>query len=177
MVTVQVTRTYLEMTRPDELRPARTTDPGVRVERAVECPPSFYRYLYREVGRPHHWVDRLRWTEKDLRNHLARPDISVWILYHDRAPAGYFELQKHGDGSTQITYLGLLPEFIGRGLGGPLTTAAAEQAWATGAARVWLQTCTLDHPAAMPSYRACGFRPFKTEACEVTIAEDEASRR
>ncbi|PYS26240.1 MAG: N-acetyltransferase, partial [Acidobacteria bacterium] len=92
-----------------------------------------------------------------------RPEISLWLMTCDEAPAGYFELRRCEDGSTEIAYFGLLPEFIGRGFGKHLLTCAAEQAWADGANRVWLHTCTLDDQAAMPNYLTRGFRPYKTE--------------
>ena len=83
--------------------------------------------------------------------------------------AGYFELLRHQDGSVEIAYFGLTPQFIGRGLGGALLTRAVEEAHAMGAERVWLHTCTLDSDRALPSYQARGFRPYKTERLEVDI--------
>ena len=163
----EVRRTYLEMTAPTDLRPARSADPAARVERIEGCPASFYRYLYAEVGRAYRWTDRLAWTDEEIRAHLATPDVSVWLLTVKAAPAGFFELKTGGDGSTEIAYFGLLPEFIGRGYGKHLLTEAAERAWSTGAVRVWLHTCTLDDPAALPNYRARGFRPFKEETYNV----------
>ena len=72
------------------------------------------------------------------------------------------------DGSVEIAYFGLLPEFIGRGYGKHLLTEAVERAWSAGARRVWLHTCSLDDPAALPNYRARGFRPFREETYSVT---------
>jgi GNAT superfamily N-acetyltransferase len=163
----EVRRTYLEMTAPADLRPARSADPAARVERIEGCPASFYRYLYAEVGRAYRWTDRLPWTDDDIRAHLATPGVSVWLLTVHAAPAGYFELKAASDGSTEIAYFGLLPDFIGRGYGKHLLTQAVERAWSTGARRVWLHTCTLDDPAALPNYRARGFRPFKEETYTV----------
>jgi GNAT superfamily N-acetyltransferase len=85
------------------------------------------------------------------------------VLSCDGAPAGYFELRRCEDGSTEIAYFGLLPEFKGRGFGKHLLTLAAQTAWARGARRLWLHTCTLDDPAALPNYQKRGFRPFKQE--------------
>jgi GNAT superfamily N-acetyltransferase len=167
--TVEVKRTYLEMARPEDLRPAGSGDPRARIERAIDPPPSFYRYLYREVGRPWHWVDRLGWTDEDARSHLARPGVRLWVMYLEGSPAGYFELQSHDDGSVEIAYLGLLPERVGRGLGKLLMTAAVEEAWRAGANRVWVHTCTLDHPSALAAYVARGFRPFKEEIYTATL--------
>ena len=87
--------------------------------------------------------------------------------------AGYFELHREDDGAVEIVYFGLLPQYTGRGLGGALLTEAVERAWASGAARVWLHTCTFDHPAAIPNYLARGFTVFKTE--EYTVPSEGRS--
>ena len=163
MPRIEVTRTYLELLKPGDLVAARSSDPGLRLERVEQCPASFHRYLYVEVGRAYHWVDRLGWTDEDTLAYLASPAVGLWVLYCGGAPAGYFELKRHEDGSVEIAYFGLLPEFTRRGLGKHLLTEAVGLAWAQGARRVWLHTCTLDDAAALPNYVARGFRPFKTE--------------
>lgn len=160
---MEVLRTYLEMASPAELVPARSDAVHARVERVLECPSSFYRYLYAEVGRPHRWVDRLDWSDERIRQHLAQKALSLWVLYLAGTPAGYFELQGYDDGAVEIAYFGLLPEFKRRGLGKHLLTVAVEQAFGSGAKRVWLHTCTLDDPAAMPNYLARGFKPYREE--------------
>jgi GNAT superfamily N-acetyltransferase len=160
---LEVRRTYLEMTSPGELRGARSADPTLRLERVEGCPPSFYRYLYAEVGRAYRWVDRLPWTDEDIGRHLADPAVSLWLLTVRGAPGGYFELKTTPEASVEIAYFGLLPEFIGRGLGKHLLTEAVERAWALGPRRVWLHTCSLDDRAALPNYLSRGFRPFREE--------------
>ena len=169
MPTVQVLRTYLEMRAPGELSPAPPPDARARVERVEECPPSFFRYLYGAVGGPYQWVDRLPWTDEDIRRYLATPGVSLWVLSLAGAPAGYFELKSHDDGAVEIAYFGLLPEFIGRGLGKYMLSEAVREAWRRGASRVWLHTCTLDGAAALPNYRARGFRPYKEEVYSVDV--------
>jgi ribosomal protein S18 acetylase RimI-like enzyme len=158
-----VTRTYLELRSPSDLRPSPAPSPAPRVERVQSCPASFYRYLYAEVGRAFHWTDRLRWSDETIRAHLATPGLALWLLTWEAAPAGYFELKAHDDGSTEIAYFGLLPEYFGRGWGKYLLTEAVSEAWRAGPTRVWLHTCTLDHPAALPNYLARGFRPVGQE--------------
>jgi GNAT superfamily N-acetyltransferase len=163
----QVTRTYLEMTSPAELRSAPLPRPEPRIERIVDCPVSFFRYLYAEVGRAFHWTDRLGWSDATIRRHLATPGVSIWLMSWSGAPAGYFELRAHDDRSVEIAYFGLLPDFIGRGWGKHLLTRAVQAAWESGTPRVWLHTCTLDHPAALPNYLKRGFRPIREEVYEV----------
>ena len=91
------------------------------------------------------------------------PAVSLWVMTVANAPAGYFELRQEGDGSVEIAYFGLLPEFVGRGLGGHLLSVAVERAFESGARRIWLHTCTKDNPAALPNYLKRGFVPFRTE--------------
>ena len=95
--------------------------------------------------------------------------ITLHVLYVQGSPAGYYELKLGQDGAVEIAYFGLLPEYIGRGLGKGLLSDAIRSAWARGASRVWLHTCTLDDPAAMPNYLKRGFKPFKDEKYETTI--------
>lgn len=163
MPSVEVVRTYLEMRSPGDLRPAREPADAPRLEHVEECPASFFRYLYAEVGRAYHWTDRLSWTDERVRAHLSEPGVSLWLLSSRAAPAGYFELRRHQDRSVEVAYFGLLPEFLGRGWGGYLLTLAVRSAWATGPERVWLHTCSLDHPAALPNYLKRGFRPVREE--------------
>ena len=98
-------------------------------------------------------------------------ELKTWVAYVSSNPAGYFELETQPEGSVEITSFGLLPSFIGRGLGGYLLTVAVQKAWHMGAARVWLHTCTLDHPNALQNYCARGFRVCR----ELTIPEDVPS--
>jgi len=156
-------RTYLEMRDRAALRAATLDDPSIRVEQVHGCPASFWRYLYTEVGRAYHWVDRLPWTAAEIRAYLDDPVVSLWLMTVAGAPAGYFELRRDRVGGIEIVYFGLLPEFTGRGLGGHLLTSAVEIAWSHGATRVWLHTNTMDHPSALPNYLKRGFTAFHSE--------------
>jgi GNAT superfamily N-acetyltransferase len=158
-----VTTTYLEMASRDDLRPAR---PGaipfqlVRVE--IPC-PELNRFLYTAVGPRWWWYSRLSWDYARWLAYLDRPDLETWVAYVSGTPAGYYELERQHAAAVEIVYFGLLPRFIGKGLGGALLTAAITRAWDMGAARIWVHTCTLDHPQALPNYQARGFHIFRTE--------------
>ena len=161
--TAPATRTHLEQTaQPAES--AAWPEAGWSLARAVGCPASLYRYLYREVGRPWHWLDRLPWSDEHIRAHVATPNIEIWLLTHDTVPAGFAELDRASDGSVEIVYFGLLPEFIGRRVGRPFLEAILGRAWDDGTTRVWLHTCSLDHPRALANYVAAGFRVVREEA-------------
>ena len=168
MPPMTVTRTYLEMRSPGELHPAHTPEPAPTIARMQECPPELFRYLYAEVGRAFRWTDREPWTDDTIRQHLANPGVSIWLMSWRNQRAGYFELRQHEDESVEIAYFGLLPDFIGRGWGKYLLTRAAQAAWALAPRRIWLHTCTLDHPAALPNYLKRGFQPVREETYEVS---------
>jgi GNAT superfamily N-acetyltransferase len=159
---VEVVRTYLELRTPDQLRPADATDPTVAFVHRPSISVDDYRRLYRAVGYRWYWRDRNAWTDERLAAHLSRAEISVWECLVDAASAGFFELERRDDGSVEIAYFGLMEAFTGRGVGKAMLTRAAREAWALGANRVWLHTCTLDSVQALPNYRARGFVPFKS---------------
>jgi len=154
------------MTDPGQLipaRPARVAHSIVRMERPV---PEVSRFLYTAVGGPWYWIDRLPWSYRDWQRHLARGGMETWILSVEGTPAGYFELEPPSEGSVEIAAFGLLPAFVGLGLGGTLLTRAVRRAWDSGASRVWLHTCSLDHPNALRAYQARGFRVFRRTETE-----------
>jgi GNAT superfamily N-acetyltransferase len=170
---VEVVRTYLTLDDPAQLRAAKFADASARIERRSPCSVALYRQLYKDVGKQWYWHDRLEWSDAQLAAHLAAPNVGVWELQVNGESAGYFELQRHDDGSVEIVYFGLTPKFIGKGLGGPLLTRAVEEAWTMSAKNVWLHTCTLDSERALPNYRARGFREYKSVRLEVDIEGSE----
>jgi GNAT superfamily N-acetyltransferase len=163
--TVEVTRTYLELTEPGQLAPARAEGSDLTIQRAHPCTVELCQQLYRDVGSDWHWVDRWQWRPDDWQRYVGQPGFGIWLLRRGGETAGFFELKPDSDrpDSWEIALFGLLPRFHGLGLGKHLLTCAVETAWSLGARRVWLHTCTLDSPAALPNYLARGFRPFRTE--------------
>jgi GNAT superfamily N-acetyltransferase len=155
---VSVRRTHLELRSPAELVPARAPDELPDLVRRRPISPAEYLALYTEVGEPWLWRDRLVWTDAELEEYLASPDIHIWTPVVGGRSAGYFELKQHTDRSVELMYFGLVPDFIGRRIGGWLLTRAIEEAFALGATRLVLNTCTLDAPQALPNYLARGFR-------------------
>jgi GNAT superfamily N-acetyltransferase len=162
MARIETTVTYLEMSEPGALVGFETDDSRVSIVEVRGCTVAFYRFLYSTVGKQYHWVERNRWSDERLAAHLADPAVSLSVLLYDGCPAGYFELYREGD-SIEIAYFGLMPEFLGKRLGKHLLTAATKAAWSLDPRRVWLHTCTLDAPQALPNYIARGFRPYKTD--------------
>jgi ribosomal protein S18 acetylase RimI-like enzyme len=147
------------MESPQALRPARApaADAGVVIARAAVPFGPLNKFFYVEVGRGHHWVDRLTWDEGGWQRYAADPKLETWLVWEHGTPAGYAELWKLPRGRWHLAMFGLLPPFRGRGLGGHLLTRVAEHAWREAAARVTLDTCELDGPHALANYRARGF--------------------
>ena len=158
-----VTTWYLEMRDPAMLRPARMPAVEPLIMQARAPLPMLSRFLYTAVGGHWFWRDRLGWSYARWMAWLDRPQLQTWVLYVDGTPAGYIELELQAGGDVEIAYFGLMREFSGRGLGGHLLTRGIEQAWAMGARRVWVHTCSLDGPAALANYEARGMRQYQVE--------------
>jgi len=150
--------TYLELFEPDPVcPPSRPAPPGFSVR--VVQDPGVNRDLYRRVGRDYQWVDRLGWSDERWARYAER--VETHLVELDGRAAGYFELELDSPDSAKIALFGLLGEYHGMGLGGHALTAALTRAREL-RPRVWLTTCTLDGPHALPNYRARGMRPFRT---------------
>ncbi len=157
---VSVTITYLEQTArpvlPTPLRPAGKT----AIMRAENPPVHFYRYLYRLVGDQWKWVSRRRLNDADLMAIIQDPSVYVYVLYADGAPAGFAELDNRDPDYAELKFFGLSPDFIGRGLGRFFLTNIIDLAWTLSPQALRLETCSLDHPGALPLYQKMGFRVY-----------------
>jgi GNAT superfamily N-acetyltransferase len=179
-----VTTTYLEM-RARPSAPLAPPPPAVEIVRAVKPTVRFYRYLYDSVGLPWHWYDRRRMPAPELAAILADDRVEVHVLYREGVPAGYTELDRRGPRVTgpggaagtaapaaevELAYFGLVPEAIGHKLGPWLLAWSIHEAWRPAdVARVWVHTCTLDHPAALRTYLAAGFTKYGEAVHRQTI--------
>jgi GNAT superfamily N-acetyltransferase len=122
----QEIRYCLEMTDPRQLRPARGVGGEARLEEEDASNPPLGRRLYAAVGGGLGWTKRLGWADERWTEHLSRPGHETWILRVRGETAGYFELKRRPGASLEIAYLGLVPEFVGQGLGGYLLTTVVE---------------------------------------------------
>jgi GNAT superfamily N-acetyltransferase len=170
-MSIAVTTWSLELTSPDDLRPAAEPAGDVRVVRAEIPSPEFSRFLYTAVGGDIHWTDRLDRTYAQWDAALSRPGVETWVAYEKGTPAGYLELEAQDEGVVEIVYFGLIPAFRGRRIGGHLLSVGAARAWdlatrwpgRTPTKRVWLHTCSKDGPHAMDNYLRRGFALFDTK--------------
>ncbi|MDZ7268752.1 MAG: GNAT family N-acetyltransferase [candidate division KSB1 bacterium] len=161
-----VTITYLEMLAPPA-RPAPPPRPEATIMHAQHPTVSFYRYLYNTVGAAWNWIDRRKLSDAALAAIIQHPQVEVHVLYVAGVPAGYAELDFRRLPEVELAYFGLLPEFLGRGWGSYLLDASLRRAWQRQPVRVWLHTCTLDHPQALAFYQKAGFVPFRRETTMV----------
>jgi len=166
-----VTTYYLEMHTPAALRPAASVDPRFVVQRAEIPCPELNRFMYAAVGDAWLWIDRRQWTYQQWDDYVQRPELETWLGYLAGTPAGYFELDQQPAHTIEVAYFGLLPQFIGRGFGGALLTAAVQRAWQLDARRVWVHTCTLDSPVALQNYQARGFQLYDQETEELELPD------
>lgn len=147
--------TYLEMTE----RPADLSIPEspLRMERWGEADTARYRALFRKVGGPWLWFSRLEMGEARLRREIGEVHE---VVNGGEEMAGYIELDFSEPETCLIRFLGLAPPLAGRGHGRWLFAQTLAKAWRPGVSRVKVHTCTLDHPAALPSYLRAGFRAY-----------------
>lgn len=159
---------HLEMTGPDELRPARVPAVPMRLQEAGPADLAAIRDLHDRVAGPYGWRS-LAWTEDQWRECLTRPGVRTWLPSVVDRTAGLAVLQSQPGGEVEIDFFGLVPEFVGQGLGGHFLTEVSRLAWrmapvdADAVRRLWLRTSSHDHPNARASYEARGFRLFRTE--------------
>ncbi|WP_411278978.1 GNAT family N-acetyltransferase [Gemmatimonas sp.] len=156
------------MSSPQQLVPGQPPDVPAALERIDPCSVETWRGLYRQIGAPWHWHDRDAWEHHAIASHLARQDVQIFRVIAEFGaewtdPTGFLELERHMDGSVEIAYIGLDQRVLGRRLGAWLVSEAVRTAFAWGATRVWLHTCTLDAPAALPNYLARGFCVTRAE--------------
>jgi GNAT superfamily N-acetyltransferase len=154
---------FLEMNTKSELNP-KTESRGLEVIEAEIKNFRLNRFLYQYVGEPWTWTDKLTDTDEKWKTYSESPMLSTFVAYYRGAIAGYYELQNTSSGEVEIMYFGLAEDFIGKGLGGYLLTCAIKSAWSLpDAKRVWVNTCSLDHPSALQNYKARGFNIYKEE--------------
>lgn len=162
-----VITTYLEMFEKPVL--SHTDEPvHTRILRAENPTVPFYRFLYDTVGRNWHWIDRKKLSDDELKKIIQNGKNEVYVLYIKGVPGGYVELDFRDEQNVEISYFGLMPEFIGNGFGKYLLSWAVDTVWERSPKRLWVHTCSLDHPGALALYQKCGFKIYKTEEHEIT---------
>lgn len=159
---MQIKVTYLQMfARPEWTLPLPRE--GIAVVHAKKPTVAYYRFLYDTVGRAYDWPKTKKMSDAELSALLNDPRVEIHVLMADGVPAGFAELDRRIEGEIELVNFGLMPEFIGQGLGRFFIQWSIDKAWSYGPRRFWLHTDTKDHPVALPNYLKAGFTIFKEE--------------
>ena len=122
------------------------------------------KFFYKQVGKKHRWIDRLSWTDEKWINFISNKNLETYVISESKDLVGFFELLYSPElEETEISYFGLLEEYIGKGIGGYALGEAIKKSFKKNIKRVWLHTCTLDHPNALKNYIARGMKVFRKE--------------
>ena len=169
MKTTPVEVRYLQMFSPPAHDPPPSPRQPIEIRRAEKPTLAFYRSLYDAVGKPWQWIDRKLMSDDALAAIIHDDRIEVFVLYVDGETAGYAELDRRNDGEIELAYFGLTPQFTGKGLGRFFLHWAIARAWSYQPGRLWVHTCELDHPAALPLYCKAGFQQYDREIIDQVI--------
>jgi GNAT superfamily N-acetyltransferase len=151
--------TYLEMRAVPAL--PRAVRPDLLVRQLASPDLDWYRALYRRIGEPWLWFSRAVMPDERLSRLIAGPATEIHVLERAGTALGFAELSRAAPGEVEVAVFGVVPEATGTGAARFLMEEALVRAWAADVRRVWLHTCTFDHPAALRFYQARGFRPYK----------------
>ena len=160
---IPVQRNFLEL---KDLKNLKTNSINEKKYLVKKIKPDFQlnKFFYKQVGKKHRWIDRLSWTDGKWINYISNKNLETYIISESDELAGFFELLYNPElKETEISYFGLLEEYIGKGIGGYALSVAIKKSFEKNIKRVWLHTCTLDHPNALKNYIARGMTVFKKE--------------
>jgi GNAT superfamily N-acetyltransferase len=157
--------THLEMTERPVLPP---DPPGAWTLRRIESPAlDWFRELYRRIGEEWLWFSRICMSDAELAARIRPPSAEIYALLLDGRDQGLLHLDFGTPGQCELSLFGVTAKLIGTGAGRFLMNRALERAWSQAITRLWVHTCTFDHPRALAFYRRSGFRPFRRQI-EVT---------
>ena len=160
---IPVQRNFLEL---KDLKNLKTNSINENKYLVKKVKPDFQlnKFFYKQVGKNHRWIDRLSWSDEKWINYISNKNLETYIISDSYELAGFFELLYNPElKETEISYFGLLEEYIGKGIGGFALSVAIKKSFEKNIRRVWLHTCTLDHPNALKNYIARGMTVFKKE--------------
>lgn len=166
---VETVVTYLAMPAPPRVLPPMPAGPKLALMKAENIPLHYYRYLYSAVGVNWLWFERLLHDDETLSQKVHGEGVEIYVLYANGAPAGYYELDFRKGDKVNLVYFGLMPEWIGRKVGPWLLGSAVAEGFSRGASELTVNTCTLDHPAALPLYQRLGFKPVAREERRLSV--------
>ena len=160
---IPVQRNFLEL---KDLKNLKTNSINEKKYLVKKIKPDFQlnKFFYKQVGKKHRWIDRISWSDGKWINYISNKNLETYIISESDELVGFFELLYNPElKETEISYFGLLEEYIGKGIGGYALSVAIKKSFEKNIRRVWLHTCTLDHPNALKNYIARGMTVFKKE--------------
>ena len=164
---IHVQRNFLELT---DLKNLKTNSIKKNKYSVKKIKPDFQlnKFFYKQVGKKHRWIDRLSWSDEKWINFTSNKNLETYVISETEDLVGFFELLHNPElKETEISYFGLLEEYIGKGIGGYALSEAIKKSFERDIKRVWLHTCTLDHPNALKNYIARGMTVFKRENIKI----------
>ena len=160
----KVERNYLEINFLKDLKETSHFSEKYSINLVDPIDFQLNKFFYKNIGKNHHWVDRLVWTEHQWIEYVSNKNVKTYVLKNEKDFAGYFELNLHPEkNEVEIAYLGLLEEYHNKKLGSYLLSFAIKKSFLNNPKRVWVHTCSLDHKNALKNYIARGMKIFKTE--------------
>ena len=162
----KIERFYLEINTINDLKTKPISSDRFSLKEANKDNFDLNKFFYKQIGKRHQWVDRLIWQDKDWLKYISNENLRTYIFKIENDLVGYFELIFNNN-DCEIAYFGILEEFIGKGFGGFLLSEALKIGFKK-ANRIWVHTCSLDHPNAIENYKSRGMKIFKTEILKRT---------
>ena len=160
---IPVQRNFLELKDLKNLK-TNLTNKNKYLVKKIKPDFQLNKFFYKQVGKKHRWIDRLSWSDEKWINYISNKNLETYIICESEKLVGFFELLNNPElQETEISYFGLLEEYIGKGIGGYALSVAIRKSFEKNIKRVWLHTCTLDHPNALKNYIARGMTIFKKE--------------
>ena len=157
----KIDRFYLEINSINELKTKKILSDDFSLSETEKNNFDLNKFFYKQIGKKHQWVDRLVWQDKNWMEYVSNKNLRTFVLQKNNNFVGYFELLLNKN-DCEIAYFGILEEFIGKGYGGFLLSEAIRIGFKN-ASRIWVHTCSLDHPNAIENYKSRGMKIFKTE--------------
>ena len=162
----KIERFYLEINTINDLKTKPISSDCFSLKETSKDNFDLNKFFYKQIGKRHQWVDRLIWQDKDWLKYISNKNLKTYIFKRENDLVGYFELIFNNN-DCEIAYFGILEEFIGKGYGGFLLSEALKIGFES-ASRIWVHTCSLDHPNAIENYKSRGMKIFKTEILKRT---------
>ncbi len=167
-MSTKVERNYLEINSLKDLKKPKFSPDDCLIDLSDPTDFQLNKFFYKNIGKNHHWVDRLVWSDKQWIEYTSSKKVKTYFLKKDIDLAGFFELIFHQEeNEVEIAYLGLLEEYHNQKLGSYLLSEAIKNSFLYNPKRVWVHTCSLDHKNAINNYISRGMKIFKKETISI----------